>query len=407
MSQYECPYNNNGNKDCSIVRRLVHLCESKFICRFDDICPVTGQYSLDISEADATIGEYDARCRDAEAKAASLKNQLKEAKEHILEIEKKNTELSDTINRMHGGCERAIELHRLLYELFGIERDQVVSDDEIRKMMENLRDECTKLTKENIQLYKERIQLKNEKKQQADDILELRTELEQLHTQRRITEMIYKSDAEAVVKGTDAKIQSINDQSKKQLKDAKERADNGWERVRYLERKLKDTESLNEQLLRELARRDESADAVKPVDNLISLIGGWFDSALDNGVLYSVAHESETVSDANAYQEDILKYAPDFDTVAEAMKYAVIGLCGEAGEASEIVKKHVYHGHPLDDEHLMRELGDVLWYVAYMAHLLSCPLNLIMALNQDKLAKRYPDGKFDPEKSQNRKAGDI
>lgn len=205
-----------------------------------------------------------------------------------------------------------------------------------------------------------------------------------------------------------AKIQSANDQArnlKKQLKEAKERADNGWERVRYLERKLKDTESLNEQLLRELARRDESADAVKSVDNLMSLITGWFDTALDNGIL--ACGESETVSDANAYQEDVLKYAPDFDTVTEAMKYAAIGLCGEAGEASEIVKKHLYHGYPSDDEHLMRELGDVLWYVAYMAHLLNCPLSLIMALNQDKLAKRYPDGKFNPEKSQNRKAGDI
>ena len=89
MSQYECPYNNNGNKDCSIVRRLAHLCESKFIRRFDNICQVTGQYSLDITEADAAIDEYDARCRDAEAKAENLKNQLKEAKECILELEKK------------------------------------------------------------------------------------------------------------------------------------------------------------------------------------------------------------------------------------------------------------------------------------------------------------------------------
>ena len=369
MSQYECPYNNNGNKDCSIVRRLAHLCESKFIRRFDDICPVTGQYSLDITEADAAIDEYDARCRDAEAKAENLKNQLKEAKECILELEKKNVEFSGTINRMHGGCERAIELRRLLDEMFG----------EIRKMMKDLRDECAKLTAKNIRLV-------DEKKQLADYTLELRTELEQLRAQRRITEMIYKSDTEVVLKDADAKLQSAADQArnlKKQLKDAKERADNGWERARYLERKLKDAESLNEQLLRELARREP-----KPTTGVIAC-----------GI--------KAVSDADAYQKGILKYAPDVDTVTESMAYAAIGLCGEAGETSEIVKKHVYHGHPLDDEHLMRELGDVLWYVTYMAHLLSCPLSTIMALNLDKLAKRYPDGKFDPERSQNRKAGDI
>lgn len=55
-----------------------------------------------------------------------------------------------------------------------------------------------------------------------------------------------------------SKIQSNTDKMenlKKQLKESKERADNGWERVRYLERKLRDVESLNDQLLRELARR--------------------------------------------------------------------------------------------------------------------------------------------------------
>lgn len=59
-------------------------------------------------------------------------------------------------------------------------------------------------------------------------------------------------------KDMDSKIQSNTDKMenlKKQLKESKERADNGWERVRYLERKLRNIESLNDQLLRELARR--------------------------------------------------------------------------------------------------------------------------------------------------------
>ena len=87
--------------------------------------------------------------------------------------------------------------------------------------------------------------------------------------------------------------------------------------------------------------------------------------------------------------------------------YAAMGMCGEAGEASELVKKYAYHGHTIDSEHLARELGDVLWYVSYMAHLFGYPLGKIMAMNQEKLAKRYPDGKFDAERSRNREEGDI
>ena len=61
----------------------------------------------------------------------------------------------------------------------------------------------------------------------------------------------------------------------------------------------------------------------------------------------------------------------------------------------------------LDAKHLASELGDVLWYIAYTADDLGYPLSVIMAMNQEKLAKRYPDGKFDSERSKNREEGDI
>ena len=114
-------------------------------------------------------------------------------------------------------------------------------------------------------------------------------------------------------------------------------------------------------------------------------------------------------NDADVYQKNVMRYAPS--NVVNGSKlgfiYGVIGLCGEAGEASELVKKFVYHGHTLDYKHLARELGDVLWYVAYMADLFGYSQGKIMAMNQEKLAKRYPDGKFDAERSRNRKEGDI
>ena len=295
--------------------------------------------------------------------------------EHILELERVNAELSGTIRRMHGGCERAVELRKLLDELFDAGRNEVVSDDEIRKRMKNLQNELAQLRKENCQVYNQRNQLADEKKQQAAYILELREELERIR--RAANNSIDAS--QTALKDADAKIQSANDRAanaKKEAKEAKERAESASERVRYLERKLRDVESLNDSLIKELARRQEALRQV--IDN-----------------------------DADAYQQNVLKYAPDHHDYLLNVIYAAMGMCGEAGEASELVKKYAYHGYTIDTEHLARELGDVLWYVSYMAYLFGYPLGKIMAMNQEKLAKRYPDGKFDAERSRNREEGDI
>jgi len=70
----------------------------------------------------------------------------------------------------------------------------------------------------------------------------------------------------------------------------------------------------------------------------------------------------------------------------------VMGLCGEAGEAIDIVKKHLAQGHPLDKEKLAKELGDIAWYLAETAYALDIPLEDILQGNIDKLKKRYPEG---------------
>ena len=294
--------------------------------------------------------------------------------EHILELERANSELSDTIHKMHDGCKRAVKLRKLLDELFDIGRNEVVSDDEIRKRMKNLQNEIMQLRKENYRVYDQRNQLADEKKQQAAYILELREGLERI---RRAANSINPS--QTALKDADAKIQSANDRAanaKKEAKEAKERAESASERIRYLERKLRDVESLNDSLMKELARRQGCQTEIQE-------------------------------HDADIYQLDVLKYAPDYQHYMPNVLYAAIGICGEAGEVSELVKKYAYHGHAIDTEHLARELGDVLWYVSYMAHLFGYPLGKIMAMNQEKLAKRYPDGKFDAERSRNRKDGDI
>lgn len=77
---------------------------------------------------------------------------------------------------------------------------------------------------------------------------------------------------------------------------------------------------------------------------------------------------------------------------------AVMGLCGESGEAIDIVKKHLHQGHALDQEKLIKELGDIAWYLAEAAYALDVNLDDVFEKNIKKLKARYPEG-FDTAKS--------
>ena len=85
---------------------------------------------------------------------------------------------------------------------------------------------------------------------------------------------------------------------------------------------------------------------------------------------------------------------------------SVMGLCGESGEAIDIVKKWLMQGHELDKAHLIKELGDVAWYLAEAATALDVPLEAVFQENLDKLRQRFPNG-FDVGTSVNRKKGDL
>ena len=76
----------------------------------------------------------------------------------------------------------------------------------------------------------------------------------------------------------------------------------------------------------------------------------------------------------------------------------VMGLCGESGEAIDIVKKWLAQGHELDREKLAKELGDIAWYLAETACALDLTLEDVMEANIQKLKKRYPEG-FDSVRS--------
>lgn len=83
----------------------------------------------------------------------------------------------------------------------------------------------------------------------------------------------------------------------------------------------------------------------------------------------------------------------------------VMGLCGESGECIDIVKRHLAQGHELDRDNLIKELGDVAWYLAETAMALDVELEEVLIRNIEKLKKRYPEG-FSREKSINRQEED-
>lgn len=85
--------------------------------------------------------------------------------------------------------------------------------------------------------------------------------------------------------------------------------------------------------------------------------------------------------------------------------HAVCGLASEAGECTGLVQK-IYQGHALDKDHLKKELGDALWFIAEACDYLGCTMDDIMQMNIDKLKARYPQG-FEAERSLHRAEGDI
>lgn len=83
-----------------------------------------------------------------------------------------------------------------------------------------------------------------------------------------------------------------------------------------------------------------------------------------------------------------------------------LGLAGEAGETLDMIKKWIFHEKDLDREHLKKELGDVMWYMAMICYSFGFDLDEILQMNIDKLKARYPEG-FDTERANHRAEGDI
>ena len=103
------------------------------------------------------------------------------------------------------------------------------------------------------------------------------------------------------------------------------------------------------------------------------------------------------MTESDWYQGEAMRTAGTLNE-RELLQNGVMGLCGEAGECIDLVKKSLYQGHELDRKHLAEELGDVAWYLAITAQAIGYPLSEILDMNVKKLRYRYPNG-FETKRS--------
>lgn len=85
---------------------------------------------------------------------------------------------------------------------------------------------------------------------------------------------------------------------------------------------------------------------------------------------------------------------------------ACLGLSGEVGETVDMIKKWIFHESKLDETHLKKEIGDVMWYIACLCYSFGYDLDVIMQMNIDKHLRRYPNG-FNTYDANHRKADDV
>ena len=109
---------------------------------------------------------------------------------------------------------------------------------------------------------------------------------------------------------------------------------------------------------------------------------------------------------ANEYQQLAMRTLNPELSRKDVLINSVMGLCGESGEAIDIVKKWLAQGHELDKAKLAKELGDIAWYLAEAATALDIPLGDILQGNIDKLKARYPAG-FEADRSRTRLKDDL
>ena len=126
---------------------------------------------------------------------------------------------------------------------------------------------------------------------------------------------------------------------------------------------------------------------------------------------YAVFVDGVTSNPSKDYKSflDSIEYLDGEGSNIQRLLTAAVGISAEGGEFMEIVKKMLFQGKPWNDdnrEHLIIELGDVMWYVMQACKALDVSLDQVIAGNVEKLKKRYPGGDFNVYHSENRAADD-
>lgn len=102
------------------------------------------------------------------------------------------------------------------------------------------------------------------------------------------------------------------------------------------------------------------------------------------------------------YREGVLKTeSVDFEKIKERLNdektirilHAAMGICTEAGELMDAVKKYLFYGKEMDQVNMVEELGDLGWYEEILMDTLSVVRGAVERINIKKLKKRY-EGKF-------------
>lgn len=95
------------------------------------------------------------------------------------------------------------------------------------------------------------------------------------------------------------------------------------------------------------------------------------------------------------YREEMLYTASvslSGEPFEKQLSLGALGLGGESGEVVDLIKKVLHHGKPLDKNKLIEELGDVRWYLEYIAASIGVTMEEIETVNIKKLRARYPQG---------------
>ena len=126
---------------------------------------------------------------------------------------------------------------------------------------------------------------------------------------------------------------------------------------------------------------------------------------------YAVFVDGVTSNPSKDYKSflDSIEYLDGEGSNIQRLLTAAVGISAEGGEFMEIVKKMLFQGKPWNDdnrEHLIIDLGDVMWYVMQACKALDVSLDDVIAGNVEKLKKRYPGGDFNVYHSENRAADD-